>query len=137
MTRIYLDACTIIYLVEASSPFHADIVNRLRQFQAEPDSRLLTSRLSCLECRVRPIRDNDQQLIRAYDRFFGADRLLIVEISAEVVLSATGLRARYGFKTPDAIHLASAIEEKADLFLTGDSSLTRCTEILVELLDNA
>jgi uncharacterized protein len=134
MSRIYLDACSIIYLVEAANPFHAAIANRLRPHGAASTSRLITSRLSCLECRVRPLKNSDQQVLDSYDGFFGADRLLIVEIAAEVVAGATTLRARYGFKTPDAIHLASAIEADADIFLTGDSSLARCTEIAVEVL---
>ena len=136
MSRIYLDACCIIYLVEAASPFHATIVSRLLRHQADPASRLITSRLSCLECRIRLLKDNDHKLLAAYDNLFGANRMSIAEITAEVVASATTLRARYGFKTPDAIHLASAIEEKAELFLTGDSSLARCTEITVEVLEN-
>ena len=136
MSRIYLHACCIIYLVEAASPFHAIIVNRLLKHQADPASRLITSRLSCLECRIRPLKDNDHKLLAAYDNLFEANRMLIAEITPEVVASATTLRARYGFKTPDAIHLASAIEEKADLFLTGDSSLARCTEIVVEVLES-
>src|SRR5690349_10472427 len=124
MSRIYLDACCIIYLVEAASPFHATIVSRLLRHQADPGSRLITSRLSWLECRIRPLKDNDHKLLAAYDQLFEANRMLIAEITAEVVANAAILRARYGFKTPDAIHLASAIEEKAELFLTGDSSLT-------------
>ena len=43
MSRIYLDACSIIYLVEAKSPFHAVVVSRLLQHQTDPASRLLTS----------------------------------------------------------------------------------------------
>jgi predicted nucleic acid-binding protein len=136
MSRIYLDACCIIYLVEAASPFHATIVSRLLRHQADAASRLITSRLSWLECRIRPLKDNDHKLLAAYDQLFAAKRMLIVEITAEVVANAATLRARYGFKTPDAIHLASAIEEKAELFLTGDSSLARCTEIAVEVLEN-
>jgi predicted nucleic acid-binding protein len=62
--------------------------------------------------------------------------MLILEISAEVVTSATKLRAQYGFKTPDAIHLATAIDAEADLFLTGDSSLARCTNIAVEVVQD-
>lgn len=135
MSRIYLDACSIIYLVEAESPFHAVVVRRLLKHQTDPASRLLTSRLSCLECRTRPVRDKDRRLLAAYDKLFGANRMLIVEITAEIVETATKLRARHGFKTPDAIHLASAIEEKADVFLTGDSSLARCTDIAVEVLE--
>jgi len=135
MSRIYLDACSIIYLVEAESPFHEVVVRRLLQHQAEPASQLMTSRLSYLECRTRPVRENDRKLLAAYDKLFGANRMLIVEITAEIVASATTLRARYGFKTPDAIHLASAIGEKADVFLTGDSSLSRCPDIAVEVLE--
>ena len=83
---------------------------------------------------MRPVRDNDEKLLAAYERFFDTDRLEIVEISSEVIVAATALRARYGFKTPDAIHLASAIEEKVDLFLTGDASLARCSDVPVEIL---
>ncbi len=134
MSRIYLDACCIIYLVEAESPFHEVVVRRLLQHQAEPASHLMTSRLSCLECRTRPVRENDLKLLAAYEKLFSAGRMLIIEITAEIVATATTLRARYGFKTPDAIHLASAIGERADVFLTADSSLSRCTDISVEVL---
>ena len=91
MSRIYLDACCIIYLVEAESPFHAVVVRRLLQYQTAPASRLLTSRLSCLECRTRPVRDNDRKLLEAYDKLFGEDRMVIVEITAEIVVTATTL----------------------------------------------
>jgi predicted nucleic acid-binding protein len=83
-----------------------------------------------------PTQGQRSQATRGLDNLFEANRMLIAEITPEVVASATTLRARYGFKTPDAIHLASAIEEKADLFLTGDSSLARCTEIVVEVLES-
>jgi predicted nucleic acid-binding protein len=102
--------------------------------QVDPASRLITSRLSWLECRVSPLRNKDEVLLAAYDRFFNASRLEIVEVSPEVVQRATVLRANYGFRTPDAIHLASAIENKADVFLTGDLMLARCKEIQVEVL---
>ncbi len=137
MSRIYLDACSIIYLVEAASPFHSAVVHRLQQHRADLASRLITSRLSYLECRILPLRDTDQKLLAAYDRFFSASRLEIVEMTAEVVERAAALRAGYGFRTPDAIHLASAIEAKAEIFLTGDSTLARCTELAVEVLGNS
>ena len=72
MSRIYLDACCIIYLVEAASPFHATIVSRLLRHQADPASRLITSRLSCLECRIQPLKENDHKLLAAYDKLFEA-----------------------------------------------------------------
>jgi predicted nucleic acid-binding protein len=123
VNRIYLDACAIIYFVETISPFHAAVVSRLMRLQSDPNSRLLTSRLSCLECRISPIRRNDKELLATYDSLFSTSRLILIEISEAVIEQATALRANHGFKTPGAIHLASAIEAKADLFLTGDASL--------------
>jgi predicted nucleic acid-binding protein len=58
----------------------------------------------------------------------------ISELTSDVIERATDLRASYGFKTPDALHLASAIEEKADVFITGDSKLAKCKEIRVEVV---
>lgn len=48
---------------------------------------------------------------------------------------AAELRAQHGFKTPDAIHLATALVQAADVFLTGDAGLTRCPGLQVVVLD--
>jgi len=80
------------------------------------------------------LRDKQQDILGYYDGFFARPPLVLVDISAAVIDRATELRAVHGFKTPDAIHLATAIEEKADAFLTGDVSLTRCSSVRVELI---
>lgn len=134
MTRIYLDACSIIYLVESSSPFHAVVTARLLPLRLDPEGRLLTSRLSRLECRTRPLAHGDAQILSAYDRFFARRRLILSEVTPAIIEQATDLRARYRFKTPDAIHLATAMVEHADRFLTGDADLVRCTEVAVDVL---
>jgi len=51
-----------------------------------------------------------------------------------VIELATDIRARYNFKTPDALHYATAIDKSASTFLTGDRTFLRCTEVPVELL---
>ncbi len=132
--RVYLDASAIIYLVEAESPFHAAAVQSVGRFRDAPESRVLTSRLSCLECRVKPIRDGDAILGAKYDSFFQQRRLVVSEVTPTVIERATQVRARDRFKTPDAIHIATAIEENADVFLTGDADLKRCGELTVEIL---
>ena len=58
----------------------------------------------------------------------------LVDITADVAEKATELRANLNLKTPDAIHLASAILVKAAAFLTGDKGLARCGEVPVEVL---
>lgn len=135
MNRLYLDACAIIYLVEAVDPFHAHVARRLQLHGAGGESDVVTSLLSRLECRTRPLRDGDERLIARYDAFFSARRLVLSELSPGVIERATVLRARHGFKTPDALHLASAIEMGASVFLTGDRTLARCDEINVEIIE--
>jgi predicted nucleic acid-binding protein len=121
----------IIYLVEGAQSVQQIVKTRLSQQHA---NALTTSRLSRLECRVGPLKNNAASLLSTYEAFFSAAGLTIVELIADVIERATELRAVYGFKTPDALHLASAIEGKADIFITGDGKLARCKEIPVDLI---
>jgi predicted nucleic acid-binding protein len=132
--RLYLDACCIIYAIEGLPQFRDPVVARLTQVESRPDGLLITSRLSRLECRTKPLRNQQQDVLGYYDGFFSRKPLVVTEISAAVIDRATALRAAHGFKTPDAIHLATAIEEKADVFLTGDAALARCPNLRVELI---
>ena len=131
MSLVYLDACTIIYLVEGAQSVQQTVKTRLSQHQA---NALTTSRLSRLECRIGPLKNNATSLLSTYESFFSAAGLTIVELVADVIERAKDLRATYGFKTPDALHLASAIEGKADIFITGDGKLARCKEIPVDVI---
>ena len=76
----------------------------------------------------------DATLLSLYDTFFASAELVVAEVTAPVIDTATRLRASYNFRSPDAIHLARAIEFSASAFLTGDAALARCTELTVEIL---
>jgi predicted nucleic acid-binding protein len=128
---IYLDANVIIRLLEGIDAVRLPIDARVRA-AATADPFIATSRLSRLECRCKPLKDADRALLALYDTFFLTAALPRVEV--EVVERATGLRASYGFKTPDSIHLASAIEAGAAAFLTGHRQLARCTDVAVEIV---
>jgi predicted nucleic acid-binding protein len=93
-----------------------------------------TSRLTRLECRVKPLRENNAQLLDAYEQALSAANVMLIEIDAEVIDRAAEIRARLGFKTPDAIHLASAIRVSADKFVTADKQLSRCGDIKVDII---
>jgi predicted nucleic acid-binding protein len=75
-----------------------------------------------------------RRCIATYDAFFTRARLVIVDVTGAVIDKATDLHARYGFKTPDALHLATAIDAKADVFVTGDAAFARCTELPVDIV---
>lgn len=134
MTRIALDASTLIYFVEGSDALRERIARRLDAVRVDPAGQVVASRLARLECRVKPLRDNNPILLDEYEAVFGAARFVLLDVTAAVLDRATELRARHGFKVPDAIHLASAIEVGADAFLTGDAGLAKCPDVKVEVI---
>jgi len=131
--RLYLDANPIIYSIEGVPDFRTSALAWIERAEA-PDGAVITSRLSRLECRVRPLRDGNTELLARFEGFFAREGLELAEITAEVVETATALRAAHGFRPPDAIHLATALLAQADVFLTGDRNLARCPGLKVEVL---
>jgi uncharacterized protein len=134
--KLYLDANTIIYGVEGVAGWRDGVTLWTAQVDAGA-GLLITSKHSRLECRVLPLRQSNQALLSTFDAFFSRDNLVLLDISGDVLEQATDLRARYRFRTPDAIHLATAVLVGADAFLTGDDDLKRCTEVRVEIVTAA
>jgi predicted nucleic acid-binding protein len=131
--RLYLDANPIIYSIEGVPAFRQAALEWIERAETD-DGVVITSRLSRLECRVKPLRDENKQLLDLFEGFFAREGLELVEITAEVIEAATQLRATHNFRAPDAIHLASAVLAKADVFLTADRNLARCPDLSVEVL---
>jgi predicted nucleic acid-binding protein len=131
-----LDACAIIYQVEAAAPFHARLAALLGTARAShPGLELAVSRLSWIECRTKPLREREAEVLARYDAFLGAADLTIVEITAEIVDVATAVRAEYGLRTPDAIQAASALTcGSGTLFVTNDPDFTRIRGLDVRLV---
>jgi uncharacterized protein len=134
MSLVYIDTSCIIYLLEASGPIHHAVTSRLARHGASASATLVSSRLARLECRTKPLREANLALLARYETFFGAQRFQLVDVSPMVIERATDLRVKHGFKTPDALHLATAIIVGADVVLTGDQQFERCTEVSVEVV---
>lgn len=131
-----LDACAVIYQVEAVAPFQAHLAAVLGELRAaHPDLGLAVSRLSWIECRTKPLRERQPAVLARYDAFLGASDLLVVELTAEVIDVATALRAEYGLRTPDALQAASALVLGSGTpFVTNDPTFTRVRGLDVRLL---
>lgn len=136
LRRLYLDANAIIYSVEGPPGVRAAVVTLVERVEALA-GRVVTSRLSLLECRVKPLRERDDERLSLYAAFFAKAVVEVAELTPRVVELTTDLRARHGFKTPDALHLATALSAEVDVFATGDRALARCPGIQVAVLDPA
>ena len=126
---IYIDTAPLIYLVE-HVPQYAEIVAK----RLSSTDTVVISDLTRLECRVKPLRECDTSVLDDFDRFFNESVGAILMLSREVMDRATDIRANYGFKTPDAIHLAAANVSGCDVFLTNDRRLERFVELPIEVL---
>ncbi len=130
--RIYLDSVTVIYLVEQVAPYAALVDARL----SRRDVVNVTSDLTRMESRVKPLRDRNAGVLKDFDDFFEGALEVMVPLSREVVDLATEIRARYGFKTPDSLHLAAAVWSRCEVFLTNDHRLDRFNGLAVEVIQN-
>lgn len=84
-----------------------------------------------MECLVMPLRTKDSQLHKLYDAFFNPQRLLAMP--PEVFDQPAQFRADFSsLKTPDALHLATAINHKCDEFWTNDNRLDKVSPNLVK-----
>ena len=58
----------------------------------------------------------------------------MVNIDPQVAEKGAELRATYGIRIPDALQLASAIENQATIFLSNDYNLKKIKDIEIVLL---
>lgn len=134
---IFLDACAIIYIIEATEPFYSTIQTTLSGIISEnPNTSIAISRLSIIECLVHPLRQQDTLTIGQYRSFFTRQDLQIIELTSEVIEKALWLRVNYNLRTPDALQAACALglTPMSMLFLTGDKTFARIPELNVKIL---
>jgi len=118
--QAYLDSCTIIYLVEEHPLYAPKLEIHLAN---HPDATVCFSALSEMECLVMPLRNHNQILTDKFHDWFKQAEFLPLE--REIFQRAADLRATHpSLKTPDAIHLATALHHGCAEFWTNDDRLT-------------
>ena len=134
MTRpvsIYLDTNILILFKEIQSPEQEQLAALLascRRLEHIP----FTSTLTYSELLVKPLADDNRDLVETYENWMGGGLWLkAVPPSPAVLLTASLIRAQSSkIKLPDAIHLASAIFAGCSVFLSADTGLTDIDELI-------
>jgi predicted nucleic acid-binding protein len=130
---VFVDANILIHHLEANPDLGAKAATRLAALHAAGD-KVVVSDLIRLECRVGPLKSGDAMLLTRYEGFFSLPGVEVVALTAAVCDRAAIIRARHGFRTPDALNLAAAVELGCVVFLTHDTKLGRFPELKVEAL---
>ena len=118
-----LDSSVLICFVE-ENPTH--IANLDRLFGAIADGRLeaACSAMTLMECLVAPYRSANTALAEQYEAILTGSRgLRLVHVDLDLLRAAAQIRAATRVKTPDALHLASALRAGCTAFVTHDRRL--------------
>jgi len=134
MPKLYMDSCIVIYLFEGSDTIHEKISGMLRSLSSI-GMQICISELIRLECRVGPLMENDTMLLKQYDEFFSIPVIQIFPFNREIFDLAIEIRANYKFKTPYALHLATAIYWGCDEFWTNDNRFISITENRIQIVN--
>ena len=127
MELIYLDSCVIIYLFED----HPEFGPRVRaMLTSEPGKHFAISPLVKFECLVGPMRSGNLLLQRYYEDGFRQFKQL--HMPEDVYLLAATIRARFGLKSPDALHLATAQYHRCEALWTNDTRLNQAAHGLAK-----
>ena len=135
VNSLAFDTAPLIYFIERNPTY----ITKMREIMGRIASQAVTGVASVLvmtEVLVQPIKTNNAILAQHYETILTrSQNFTLVAITLDITRKAAELRATYNLKTPDALHVATAIVSGADAFLTNDAGLKRVQDISVLILD--
>jgi predicted nucleic acid-binding protein len=133
---VCLDTVVLIYYVEQNTNY-VSLVDPLFAHLVDANLPAISSYLTLLEVMVQPLRNGDRRIASQYrDILLNNDNIRLFPLEQTIAEQAAEIKARFNFKTPDCIQLATAVREQADVFVTNDSKLKRFSDVEVLVLDD-
>ena len=130
--RVYIDTSIYIYLFE-NNPRFAAVSEQIFLDLVQQQTTIIASTLLITELLVAPIKEKQLELARIYkyldDHIPGLE---FIPLTREISILSAELRAKYNLKTPDAIHLATALATNIQLFITADKKIKNIKEINIK-----
>jgi predicted nucleic acid-binding protein len=122
-SAVAIDTAPVIYFIE-KSPAYVELVSPFFEALDRGDFRAVTSTITLTEVLIHPLRNGNRALAERYFRILTESRnLAVLPVSDVIASEAAALRAMHGFKTPDAIQMATGLVGGASSFLTNDAGL--------------
>lgn len=119
---IAIDANIFIYALEANEKFGPTALELLKAVEGG-QIKAVASELIYLELLSgKLLTAQDIEKVEGILSLSGAK---IYPMDRTILLEAAALRRQLGFSTPDAIHLSSALQANADIFVTNDRQILK------------
>jgi len=120
---IGLDSCILIYAIEANPLFGRASQRIIEQVEAGCCVAVIST-LAAMEVLVGPFRrGNEKTAEDVFASLLNLANARWVQLNFPIADRAARLKAEYRLSTPDAVHLATAMESGATLFVTNDRDI--------------
>jgi predicted nucleic acid-binding protein len=126
---VYIDSAPLIYFFEAKFEYFKELSALFNAFD-QGKIELVSSTLTVTEVLAHPLRLGEVSLIKTYEGFFeNENSIRLIDVSLPISKLAAEFRATHNLKTPDAIHVATAIKAEASCFITNDFQLKKVSDL--------
>jgi predicted nucleic acid-binding protein len=136
VTSLGFDTAPLIYFVER----HPAYVEIVREFVQRVDTGAVlgySSMVTLTEVLTQPKQKGNTAVEQEYrDLLLHSRNFKLLPIDSVIAEHAADLRARYRFRTPDALQIVAALTAGCQAFLTNDPPLKRAIELRVLVLDD-
>ena len=123
LKKVGLDSSILIYHLENLEPY-ANLTENIFAMVAEGSLSAVLSTVSVTELLVQPFATGQKDQIAAIERFLlSLPNTEIKSPDYPIAREAARLRSKYRIRTPDALLIATSINEKADAFISNDAGL--------------
>lgn len=121
--RVYLDTNIFIYLIEGSTVFQ-HLIGELGDALSQGIFQACSSHITLTEMLPPLVKRGDEHIISITVELLTESGLVsLAPADADVCIQAGFLRGELNMKTPDALHVATAVYQGCDIFLTNDAGV--------------
>ena len=132
--KIGIDSVVFIYLLEENKRYLMEARGLFKKVEKGELTASFSS-IGLIEILTGPKKKGRFDLASQYKELIAHfPNLDIMGINERIVDLASDLRAKYNITTPDAIHIATAIDSGALRFITNDRGLRKIKEIEIKIL---
>ena len=117
---VALDAAPLIYFIERKPGFHGHVRPFFKALR-QGDFEVVTSAITVTEVLVHPLKNGNAALADEFrELFLETAHFRTISVTPQIAEIAANRRAEHGIRTPDALHMATAMHCDAKFLLTND-----------------
>ncbi len=125
IASVLLDSSVLIYYLEGVKPYNL-LAEEIFQNIVDENIRGFLSVISITEFVAKPLVDKKETDVENFKQFLVSLPIQVLEVNYETAELAGKLRSQYpSVPTPDALIVATALENNCDILITNDKRLKK------------